>query len=131
MSELSDAMNTAAALRFPVFEKGTAASTKVEQIEEHVTVTAYWQGDLEQERLEAHRALQDLQSEWDHLVGWEALKRTKTETAVEDAKRQLRPDLYDRLADLRWRIKRWSEQIDRLERDFTKASRVYTFITGG
>jgi predicted RNase H-like nuclease (RuvC/YqgF family) len=130
VAQRSNALQTAVSLRFPVWEREVGTRTKIEQLEEFVSVGAYWQGELESERLDCHDRLDELERQWQHLAGWEQFKRTKTETAVEDAKRQLRPELYDELVAARKKIRRLSEQIDRLERDYAKASRVYTMLTG-
>lgn len=130
MSTISEAHQVASKLRVPVFQRETAPREKIDQLEEYMLLSAYFAGELHRERLEHHQRVADLQLEWDHLAGWEPFRRSKTETAVEDAKRQLRPDLYDAIADARWAIARLSEEIDRLERDATKVSRTYTFITG-
>lgn len=128
---LPECLSTAAALRVPVFEKGTPSRAKVDALEEYTLLSAYWQGECHQERLGEHGKLDDAQHEWDHLAGWEAFRRSKTETAVEDAKRQIRPDLYDTIQRTKRLVARLSEEIDRLERDAAKVSRAYTMIVGG
>jgi hypothetical protein len=127
---ISDALATSKGLRVPVFEKGVAPRAKIEQLESYLLLSAFTQGELSEQRLDALVALQEFGREWDHLDGWQALKRTRTEAAVEDAKRQLNPVLFDQKRDLEWTIKRLSEEIERLERDATKISRAYSMITG-
>lgn len=127
---VSDKLTLASQLRVPVFERGTAPREKCDALEEFTLVSAFHAAELHEERLGLHEQLRDLSSEWDHLDGWQPFRRSKTETAVEDAKRQLRPDLFDAIAGLRWTIGRLSEEIDRLERDAVKVSRAYTMLAG-
>lgn len=127
---LTEALEKSKGLRMPLFEKGTAPRVKIDELESYLLLTAWQQGELAEERLDALVTLQDLEHQWDHLDGWQGLKRTRTEAAVEDAKRQVAPQLYDQKRDLEWTIKRLSEEIDRLERDATKVSRAYSMMTG-
>lgn len=120
----------AAELRIPRRHPDASLGAHVEQLETYMLESAWHQGELEQERLRTHEALHGLQETWDHLTGWEPFRRSKTETAVEDAKRQLRPDLYDAIKKAKWLIARCTEQIGRLERDAEKCSRAYTLVSG-
>jgi len=130
MSMVTDALRLASQLRVPVFARNAAPPEKSDALEEFTLVSAFHAGNLHAERLAAHEQLRDLTSEWEHLEGWEPFRRSKTEAAVDDAKRQLRPDLYDAIRDARWTIARLGEEIDRLERDAQKCSRAYTMIAG-
>jgi hypothetical protein len=130
MAFVTEALKTSKGLRVPVFEHGVSPRVKIEQLESYLLLSAFQQGELAEERLDALVTFEDLRREWDHLEGWEPYKRTRTEAGVEDAKRQLRPDLYDQRRDLEWTIKRLSEEIERLERDATKVSRAYSMTTG-
>jgi len=127
---ISTALETSKGLRMPVFERGTGPRVKIDELETYLLLTAWQQGELSEERLDALVTLKEIDHQWDHLDGWQGLRRTRTEAAVEDAKRQLRPDLYDQKRDLEWTIKRLSEEIERLERDSTKVSRAYSMMTG-
>lgn len=121
---------TATSLRFPVWDKDVPSSRKVSDLENYICVTAYWQGEMVEQRSDSRRELDPLLEEWESLTGWEPFKRNKTEGAVDDAKRQLRPELAADIARRRRAIADLAEQIDRMEREFTKASRVYTLLTG-
>jgi hypothetical protein len=120
----------AAKLRVPRVERELGVRARVEALEDYLLESAWHQGELAEARLELYGQLRELEEKWDHLDGWQALKRTKTEAAVDDAKRQLRPELYDGIKKARWLIRRLSEEIERLERDATKCSRAYTLATG-
>lgn len=127
----SEAMRTAVALRFPVFDREqTSARERLEMVEDHVLACGYWHGELLEERLELRAESRQREHEWDHLEGWETYRRNKTEAAVDDAKRQLRPDLYDALQADKATLKDLGEQIDRLDREHDKVSRLYSIMTG-
>lgn len=128
---ISDALTTSKQMRMPRFEHGVAPRVKIDELESYLLNTAFVQAELAEERLDALVTLQELSRSWDHLDGWQALRRnTRTEKSVEDAKRQVDPRLYDQIKDLEWTIKRLSEEIERLERDASKASRAYSMMTG-
>lgn len=116
----------------PVFARGTTPSAKIVELEEYLLLSASVQGDLTEERFDWMSRLVPVEDEWEHLPQeeWGHLRRTRTETAVMHAKRVARPELYDDIQDMKWMIKRLTEEIDRMERDATKCSRAYTMITG-
>lgn len=127
---LPECLTISLGLRVPVFEKGKSPREKIDELESYLLLSAYTQGELTEERMGWLVGRVVLQTEWDHLDGWQQYKRTRTELAVRDAKRHIRPDLYDRLQANEWMVKRLGEEIDRMERDATKVSRAYTMITG-
>lgn len=127
---LSPALQASKRLRIPTFEKGTSPRVKIDELETYLLLSAFTQGDLSEERLDVLVLLKPVQRRWEHLGGWESLKQTRTEAGVKDAKRRVDPQLYDELQDLEWKVKRLTEEIDRLERDATKVSRAYSMITG-
>jgi hypothetical protein len=126
----TDALEMAIRLRLPVFPKNTAPRVKIDALEEYILVSAFWSGEMNEERhaLNAHGAT--LQDQWDLLEGWEMLRHGKTDESVNEAKRALRPDLWTSLQATRRRVRALAEEIDRLERDYVRASRIYTLITG-
>jgi len=128
--ELPECLKVATGLRVPVFARETPPRAKIEALESYLLLGAFTQGELAEERLSLMVDLVPIEDEWSHLAGWEDLKQTRTEKGVMDAKRRLRPDLFDQLTSLRWMIARLQEEIDRLERESTKISRAYTFMTG-
>lgn len=134
IEEIKAVLYEAAKLRMPRFSKDDnwTSRGKIEALEDYLMATARWRGFLEEARLHAEYGVKELRSEWDHLTGWEALRRNgeRTQASVEDAKRQMRPELYDSIKSGEWLVKRLSEQIRRLEHDDDVASRVYTLITG-
>jgi hypothetical protein len=85
-------LDEAAKQRMPRIARDQGSRARLDALEDYMLETAYHRGDLMEARLEVYELRHTLREEWDHLDGWQALKRTKTETAVEDATRQLRPD---------------------------------------
>lgn len=124
-------LDAAKQLRMPRLTRKQATRERLELLDDYMLETAWHRAELMEGRMEVYESLQTLKEEWDHLDGWQALKRTKTETAVEDAKRQLRPDIYDAIKKAEWLIARLTEQMERLDREATICSRSYTFATGG
>lgn len=120
-------------MRIPVFREDVAPSAKIDQLESYLLLTAVIQGNLTEERVEWLSAMVPLKDRWDHMPEeqWGHLRRTRTETAVNHAKRMVDGSLYDELQDHEWMIKRLAEEIDRMERESVKVSRVYTMIAGG
>lgn len=131
--ELSENFTRASQLRVPLWDRAGEKSTMVlsEELAEYMLLSAWYAGALHEERLTLYQAHRKMQSEWDHLEGWETFQRGKTDSSREDAKRIIRPDLYDEIQQSKWMIARLSEEIDRLNRDAEKAvSRTYTILTG-
>lgn len=131
--ELSEAFKTARALRVPLWSRAGDVSTAdlAEELAEFMLLSAYYAGELADERLDHYITLRRLQGEWDHLEGWEMFRTGKTDSSRDEAKRVMRPELWDELATTKWIIARLSEEIDRLNRDAEKAvSRTYTMLTG-
>lgn len=127
----SDAFEKAVALRFPIFDREDPPTPRerLEAIEDHVMACGFYHGELVEERLRLREKMRPRQHEWDHLQGWEGQRVGKTDQAVTEAKRTLRPDLYDGLKSDANRMKDLTEQIDRLDREHDKASRLYTIMT--
>lgn len=125
-------LSTSLGLRIPVFARDTPPRQKIDALEEYLLLSAFTQGELSEERFDWKARLVPLEAEWEHIPDheWQAHRRTRTETAVKHAKRIARPKLYDEIQDVEWMVKRLTEEMDRMERDATKVSRVYTFITG-
>lgn len=131
--ELSDAQKVAKDLRVPVWDRNGTEPIKVlvDQLAEFMLLSAYVAADLHSERLDDYLELRPKQLEWDHLEGWEMLRQGKTDSSREEAKRGLRPELHEEIDELKFRIARLTDEIERLNRDAEKAvSRAYTILTG-
>lgn len=135
--ELPACLETALGLRMPVFRRephadAASPAERVRQMEEYIQVTGYWEGELNEERVRWLVNKVEIQDEWDRIPReeWEQHRRTKTETAVAQAKRMVRPDLYDQMQDNEWMVRRLTDEIARMGREYDRASRVYTLVTG-
>lgn len=133
--KVRDLLYTAAKLRTPNFrsENGsprTPPGQKIEKLEDHLLLVARWRGALEEGRLYMFDAVKTLEDQWDQITGWETIRVGKTEKSIVDAKRKLKPELYDGIREGKWLIARLTEQIRRLERDEEHVvSRAYTMLT--
>lgn len=128
---ISDKLRLASQYRVPVFKRGAVLQAKKDELEEFMLVSAFHGGELHEERLGLYAELEPLKRRWENLQGWEMHRRNKTEAGVNDAKRQMEPRLHAQISDLGWKIRRLSEEIDRLERDAGQVSRAYTILTSG
>lgn len=135
--ELPACLTTSLGLRMPVFHRephpdAPSPTERIRQMEEYVSLTGYWEGELCEERVKWLADKEPLRREWNEIPEdeWQHLRRTRTETAVDQAKRIVRPALYDKIQDCDWMIKRLSEEIQRMGREYDRASRTYTMITG-
>lgn len=140
VEDAEEVLTEAATIKMPTFVYGdggdlqrTSSREKIGRLEDFLLKTALWRGHLEEQRLIISQATRQLQRKWDHMTGWEQFRRNgeKSVQSVEDAKRQLDPDLYDSIQAGAALIKDISDQIRRLEHDDDVASRAYTFIVGG
>lgn len=120
------ALQESVALRIPTFAHDATAQERFGGLEDHMLQATSRQGELASLRLETQESLRTLQREWDHMAGWEQFKRSKTEAAVEDAKRQVNPTLYDGIEDAKWLIARYSDEFERLGKDADRCSRLLT-----
>jgi hypothetical protein len=127
----TDPLEVAGALRVPVFDRETAVRAKADALEEFILVGAHWCGEMHAERRELLAEGARLQDEWDGLQGWEMHRRGKTDASVDRAKAEVAPDLWKRLRTIRRRVRALTDEIGRLDRDYEKASRAYTIISGG
>lgn len=128
--DLEDALQTTARLRFPVWDRKTGDSKKISDLEDYTCTTAFYQGELMEQRMGLRAELERLREEWAEIVGWEPFRRNKTEGAVDAAKREVNPELHRKIRRCERIGRELSDQIERMEREAGKASRVYTFIAG-
>jgi len=127
-----------ARLRMPRFEYGvhgeetpTAASAKVEKLEEYLGDVAIARGDLEEARLWADHTRHSLEEAWEKVEGWQQQVPNKaTGPQIMEAKRKIDPATYGALRECKWVIAKLGDQIRRLEKDEEVASRRYTLIVG-
>lgn len=117
-------------LRVPVFEAEVPPRSRIDQLETHMLLIAFTQGQLNARRVEVELWLRPLHEEWANMKGWQQFRRSKTETGVEAAKRESNPALAKSIDDLEFERRELRAEIDRLELDSVKVSRAYSMITG-
>lgn len=119
----------ASQLRVPMWgpDQQVGRIEKIAALEDYMLMAAFYVGVLHEERLHAHVELAPLQREWETV---QPLVRGKTARDAEDSRRRARPELASRIAILRWRVDRLSEELQRLDREHDKVSRAYTLMTG-
>lgn len=120
------ALARAASLRFPNLSEKHGRD-KVDALIDHITDTAILRGELEELRLSAYVDLRAALAELARVP----TGVTKSKPAIDEAKRQARPELAERVDSARWLIDRCSEQIARMGgSEYDAASRAYTLLSG-
>lgn len=125
----SEALVKAKGLRAPVFERGASIDEKAPALEEFMLVSAFYSGELHEERLQLRTDLKPLREQWRDMVGWEAARRGRTNASADEAKALFRPDLWAEIQNLEWHAAQLTSEIDRLERDARQVSRAYAMAT--
>jgi hypothetical protein len=110
-------------LRFPRL-RDKSQREKIEALEDHIAETAIMRGELAELRLHANLDLKDAQ------LSWEELQVATSGKSQAEAKRRARPDLHKTIKEARWLVDRCTEEIERMDADYTSASREYTVVTG-
>lgn len=128
---MSSALDTTRTLRVPLWDPDDMPGPyeKLDQLESYQMLCGYWQGELADERITTLKDLEEKEREWAHLQPAIPARR-KTEAAHADAKRELKPELYDEIERLRRHAKRLEEEYERLERDAAKCSRIWGRYAG-
>lgn len=133
--EVRELLYRAAKIMVPRFvgrEETPTARQKIDEMEDHLFLIARWRCSLEEARLWMHDATRKLEDEWEDIEGWQTVAEGKTKQDVVNAKKTLKPELYDGIREGKFLIERLSEQVRRLERDEEQTiSRAYTLISGG
>lgn len=108
-------------------------ATRVESYEDFIVRAATYRGELEENLLDLQEGTKGLEDQWDEIEGWETLvdPSDKTQKAVVNAKRKLKPELYSGIREGKWLADKIRTQVRRLEQDEAAASRLYTMMTGG
>jgi hypothetical protein len=108
------------------------AQTRVESYEDHMTKSAIYRGELEENLLTVQASIKDLEDEWSQVEGWQTLVDPKdnTKRAVVEAKRKLAPLLYEGIREGKWLADKLRTQVRRLEQDESTVSRLYSMLTG-
>lgn len=123
-----------AELRMPRFQSDDVARVKIERLEDFMGEVAVARGNLEEARLWADHIRHTLDDDWTKIEGWQqgmSKPDKATGPQITEAKRRVRPDIYDAIREAKWVVARLTDQIKRLEKDEENASRRYTLIVGG
>lgn len=118
--------------RMPLWRRGEkSAAEKIEDLEEYILMTAFYRGELAEERNREEAALDDLDDRYAAIdIEWTAQGKPRTDKGVEAAKYDADPDTCRARTASQKRVKRLTAEMERLDRDATICSRAYTFITG-
>lgn len=123
---------TAVKLKFPTFQSDDGARKRVELLEEHIWATAAMRADLHELRLQAYTRMKLADDEMKNVPWHQYLSsKDKGKEGELRAKRQAAPDKMILIEDADWTVKRCTEEIDRMNRDYDSASRAYTLASGG
>lgn len=102
-----------------------------EELAEYMLLSAFQAGELHEARLDLRADLEEDLRAWEQLEGWEAYRQGKTDSSREEAKKVMEPELWARIARLKWLINQLTDGMERLNRDAEKTvSRAYTILTG-
>lgn len=116
----------------PAFPEGMASAEKIGALEDHLLETARARGLLEEARLVLEDSYELLDDQWRDVTGYEVYLRgkPKSTTEIDEAKRQVEPDLFFSRRRCIKLLRQVGNQIRRMERDDAAASRCYTMLTG-
>jgi hypothetical protein len=133
LEEIRDTLVSALKLRVPAIDPDERPAQRIDKMESYANLTAIKRGELEEALFWLSEARKPLQREWDEIDGWQATipkHSDRTQERVRQAKRTIKPDLYDALAECHELQSHLHRQIRRLERDADWMSREYTFLSG-
>lgn len=139
VEEIKTALNTALAMRPPRWdpEDPPRGGEKVSRLEDYMLQAAWMHAELEDCLHHISAAIKLLQKQVDEITGWEvALPSGKTTARatkedVNQAKRKLKPELFDAGGEARQLRESILRQIARFEHEEVVLSRAYTLISGG
>lgn len=116
----------AAAVRFPDLSEKQGRE-RIEALVDHINHTAIARGELEELRLQAHVNLRAALAQLARVPS----SAFKSRAAIEESKRQARPEIAEQIDGARWLVERCSEQINRMGgSEYDAASRTYTLLSG-
>lgn len=135
LAEVGRKLRVASQLRVPVFDRNATPRYSLrslsEELAEYMLLSAFQAGELHEARLGLRADLENDLREWEQLEGWEMYRQGKTDSSREEAKKQMEPELWARIAKLKWLIQQLTDEMERLNRDAEKTvSRAYTILTG-
>lgn len=135
LAAVEQKLRVASQLRVPVFDRQArprySMSALAEELAEYMLLSAFQAGELHEARLDLRADLESDLRTWEQLEGWESYRQGRTDSSREEAKKVMEPELWARIARLKWLINQLTDGMDRLNRDAEKVvSRAYTILTG-
>jgi len=130
--EVKDRIIEVAAVHLPETPEDMASRIKIEVLEAHLLYTARARGILEEARLAMEDRYEEIDDTWRKLTGYEMYLngKPKSQTDIDEAKRQVDPNLFGERRLIMKLLRQVGNQIRRLEKDDAVASRSYTMLTG-
>lgn len=129
---IKEMINDAARLRMPEFPEDIEAHDKIEALEDYLLETARIRHDLELGRLFLEDAWEGIDDQWRDVKGYEVFLNGKPKTIqeVDEAKRQVEPDLFFSRRRCIKLLRQLGHQNRRMEHDDAVCSRAYTMLVG-
>lgn len=121
------------AMRVPAIDPNQHPRERIDAMENYANEVSIARAEVLEALYWLAEAKKPLQAAWDSITGWEVnapARSSRTQEDVRQAKRRIKPDVYDALSECALLQKHLSEQVDRLNRDADWMSREYTFISG-
>jgi hypothetical protein len=130
LDEVKATIQEVSALRMPDFAEDLPG--KIGQMEDYLLETARARHVLEEARLVLEDAYETIDDEWRAVTGYEVFLRGKPKTTgeIDEAKRQVKPDLFFSRRRCQKLLRQLGNQVRRMEKDDAAVSRAYTMLTG-
>lgn len=131
-ADIEEGIKAAGLLRLPSFAEDMAAAEKIAALEDHLLDTARWRAAMEGYRIMLEDDYENIDDLWRGVTGFEMYLngRPKSKEDIDEAKRQVNPDLFSRRRKVIKLMRQVGNQIRRLEKDDAAVSRAYTMMTG-
>ena len=130
--EIAESVKACGLLRVPSFPEEMSAADKIAALESHLLDTARWRSVMEDLRIILEDEYEEIDDLWRDVTGYEIYLsgRPKSKEDIDEAKRQVNPDLFTRRRTVIKLMRQVGNQIRRLEKDDGVVSRAYTMLTG-
>jgi len=131
-TEIAESVHASGLLRIPSFAEDLPAAEKIAALESHLLDTARWRSVLEDLRIILEDEYEEIDDLWRNVTGYEMYLngKPKSKDDIDEAKRQVNPDLFARRRTVIKLMRQVGNQIRRLEKDDAVVSRAYTMLTG-
>lgn len=115
-------------------EERVLREVKAERLSDHILACTLLRAEVAELRAGILAQLRDARKEWRDLQGWEPHLRRRSDRSKEaefEAKRQLRPELAERIELGEFSVERCEEEMDRLDKDATRCNQAWQMIAKG